>query len=120
MREKSGRPGRFYVVLMTYWTQFGIRFKISAYSPTQQIYLALHLDIEDAHEVQNTLMIRTLSRKGELFVLSQLLKEVYGIPKLVVLFCVRHKLALWTGTELQIEGCCRHQAGNRLNPACGY
>ena len=34
-REKSGRPGRFYYVVMTYWTRFGPRLAISAYSPTQ-------------------------------------------------------------------------------------
>ena len=56
-----------------------------------------HLDIGDAHKVQTVLMIHALSRQGELFVLSQLLK-VYGIPKLVVLSYVCHKLAPWTGT----------------------
>ena len=32
--RKIGRPGRFYNVMMTYWTRFGPRLAISAYSPT--------------------------------------------------------------------------------------
>ena len=90
MREKSGRPGRLYDVMMTYWMRFGMRFKISVYSPTQQIYSALHLDIEDAHKVC-TIMIHALSHHGELFILFQLLKEVYGVPKPVVLFVDHHQ-----------------------------
>ena len=66
----------------------------------QQIYLVLHLDIEVAHYMQNALMIHALSCHGELFVLSLLLKEVYGVPKPVVLSYVCLKLAPWTGTEL--------------------
>ena len=31
MQERSGRPGQFYDVMMTYWTRFGTQFKFSAY-----------------------------------------------------------------------------------------
>ena len=41
-----------YDVVMMYWMQFGTWFKISSYLLMQQIYLALHFDIEDTHEVQ--------------------------------------------------------------------
>ena len=43
-REKSGRPGRFYYVMMTYWTQFGPRLAISTYSPTQYSTRILHTE----------------------------------------------------------------------------
>ena len=72
---------------MTYWTRFGIRFKIFVYSPMRHIYW----DTEDAHKIQRLLTTHALRSHGEFFVLSRLLREAYGIPKPVVLFLNLHE-----------------------------
>ena len=38
-REMLGRRGKFYDVMMMYWTQIGQQLTISAYSPTQFLHV---------------------------------------------------------------------------------
>ena len=82
--RKIRRPCRFYDVMMMYWTRFGMQFKISTNSPTQQNYLGLKLSTKST---KTLMMLCTLSCRGELFVHHL---KVYGIPSLLC--------APWTGS----------------------